>query len=509
MDSFVVEWFAHPEWWFGKDPVVDAHVCANFAHLLDTDWGEASSVLGRILVWDQLPRHVFRGTDAHHIVEYFLQKALAVVEAHTHLAANLSNKEWIFFWLPMRHTQDAVRILPLMEHAWNRLATHGDHADGEWIRKFLRATYQNCPTDNQVPWLSLGQEWEGADTSCTSILEYDGILRQDMGVSGSMIARACWRPYPCVLVSLSGGVDSMVLLRLAQKQYDHVVAVHINYDNRQDCQQEAHFVQAWCTKHRVPIYTRTIREIHRKPCMEQGFRETYESYTKRVRFGTYRTVWSMLGMEGDPVVLLGHNRDDCFENVLSNATFQTKYDNMMGMVPWAQQDGFHMARPLLHVPKGNIIAYAKKEGIPFLRDSTVPWCQRGKIRDRVVPVLREWHPQSVDGILDMSMVMHELYGVLQQTVDATLSQLHGNTLRLRTVPTSALFWKDFLLRGLQICPTNRSIRNLTTRLATFVATPTQTNVKWFVDVKKDLRVELLRTKQGDIQITFVQGPTLP
>ena len=50
-------------------------------------------------------------------------------------------------------------------------------------------------------------------------------------------------------ISLSGGVDSMVILvilRVFLKK--QVVAIHINYNNREECDLEQEFLEVFCSK---------------------------------------------------------------------------------------------------------------------------------------------------------------------------------------------------------------------------------------------------------------------
>jgi tRNA(Ile)-lysidine synthetase-like protein len=299
-----------------------------------------------------------------------------------------------------------------------------------------------------------------------------------------------------VIVSLSGGVDSMVLIQLAKEFYKNVVAVHINYANRETSFQEASMVKDWCNRNDILLVTRTIHEIKRKPCMENGFRAVYETYTKNVRFGTYKTVWRLLKKEGEPIVLLGHNRDDCFENVMTNATFQSKYDNLFGMQHWFSHE-IRFGRPLLSIPKANIYAYAKLHNTPHLYDSTVSWCQRGKIRDSVVPTLLQWNEKSVYGLLELASVTQELYQIMKQSVDSWIEQLEKEKgeIVVDKFPVSSLFWKEFFIRGLHIYPSNKSIQYLLVRLKK-IEEHVEVNVLQKVMLHKLAVLHITKTKYG-------------
>ena len=54
-----------------------------------------------------------------------------------------------------------------------------------------------------------------------------------------------------IAVSLSGGVDSMVLAMILKQLGYVVIALHINYGNRPEANAEASFLEAWCRKHDI------------------------------------------------------------------------------------------------------------------------------------------------------------------------------------------------------------------------------------------------------------------
>jgi len=86
-------------------------------------------------------------------------------------------------------------------------------------------------------------------------------------------------------------------------------------------------------------------------------------------------------------ILLGHNKDDCFENILTNISNKSNYNNLSGMEILKEIDGINMWRPFLNIEKKYIISYAIANKIPFLYDSTPKWSVRGKIRDIIKPAL--------------------------------------------------------------------------------------------------------------------------
>ena len=84
-------------------------------------------------------------------------------------------------------------------------------------------------------------------------------------------------------------------------------------------------------------------------------------------------------------VLLGHNKDDCFENILTNISNKSNYDNLSGMQILKEIEEIMMWRPFLNIEKKYIIEYANTNNIQYLYDSTPEWSVRGKIRDKIKP----------------------------------------------------------------------------------------------------------------------------
>ena len=206
-------------------------------------------------------------------------------------------------------------------------------------------------------------------------------------------------------VSLSGGVDSMVLLKALReyqlktkfyktiKQFD-LTAVRINYNNRPTCDGEVEFVVNFCRSTGVPVEVRHITEMKRA---RDKSRNEYEEFTRNVRFETYR--------KQECAVLLGHNFDDTVENIISNVASKKKYDNLFGMSAEHEENGVTVLRPLLNVSKSSIYDYARVMDVPHLPDSTPEWSRRGKLRDHVVPVLELYEPQFIRGMVHLAELL--------------------------------------------------------------------------------------------------------
>ena len=194
-------------------------------------------------------------------------------------------------------------------------------------------------------------------------------------------------------ISLSGGVDSMVTSWLIKQlcKNTEIYALHINYNNRETSDQEELFVKEWCEKIDIKFHS-TKMHIKRDDYMKSD-RQFYEKTTNTLRFDAYKTM-------NCPIVL-GHNYDDCIENVITNISSHRSESNLKGMTEISTINNVILYRPLLNVAKKDIIAYAKKTHVPYLQDSTPKWSRRGRLRDIFIPTVSSIEPAFIKGLMNL------------------------------------------------------------------------------------------------------------
>ena len=65
-------------------------------------------------------------------------------------------------------------------------------------------------------------------------------------------------------ISLSGGVDSMVLATIIKYLGYNIVALHINYNNREETKSEQIFLEKWCHYNDIRLYVKEITDNKRE-----------------------------------------------------------------------------------------------------------------------------------------------------------------------------------------------------------------------------------------------------
>jgi tRNA(Ile)-lysidine synthetase-like protein len=524
LKQFKNEWFNHPEWWFSATSQIDHYLTDTYQHLcsipIKEDWTIEEKIAG-ILVHDQLARHIVRTLHLEpSTIQDHLKKALQLshqviqeakcIQKEQLTQGSLLWKEWCFVMLPFRHDFQIPMIDEILSCIWNALLYISlTDEDRSLLQRYLKATYQRFPMLPIEQSKGDKEQWNRHRSIC----EY---MPQDISppnfhlIRESSIGQVFKTVEDPILVSLSGGVDSMVCL-LAMKAWNKkVVAVHINYDNRPDCTQEQALVEDWCAYLEIPCWTRVIREIHRTDCMKMNLRDIYESYTKKVRFGSYQQVWNTLS-KSTPKVILGHHLDDCMENVLTNIMASTKYNDLYGMEYQRVQDNICLVRPLLTIHKHEIVRFAHSFQVPYLCDSTPEWSSRGQLRDSVLPALKQWigEQKLVSGFKELNDACQEMNQIIQQMVQEWKHkfipisphkwQLHLN---YTEVPKSKIFYRNFFAQMWSIYPTYRSIQEMISRIHKLEHKwfQIQPNTKMYCNVTKELLLEWI--KRGDTKLEW-------
>lgn len=199
-----------------------------------------------------------------------------------------------------------------------------------------------------------------------------------------------------IAISISGGVDSMVAsyitCQLAKKYNFNVIFLHICYNNRDCVDDELEFLKHWAKILNVNLYVRHIDEIKRH--RNTQYRAVYEEVTRNIRFAFYEHF--------NCPVILGHNKDDVLENIFSNLSKKIHFDNLYGMKPISKEGNITLLRPMLNFSKKEILGFSQNNilKIHYLEDSTPCWSNRGKMRDILIPGIKQFNPDILTGILE-------------------------------------------------------------------------------------------------------------
>lgn len=190
--------------------------------------------------------------------------------------------------------------------------------------------------------------------------------------------------HPLVL-SLSGGVDSMSLLVCLVRLRVPFIAVHIRHSSREeDTEKELNWVRWMCRQVNVPLYYHHVLVARPHGGSESCIsRSDFEEYTRQIRMAMYFKAAKLhfCPQPSHVMVLVGHHLDDVDENRISELG-KGNLLGLDGMGVVAKESTFlSQVRPwCVTIRKMEIFDFAKNLKIPHMRNSTPEWSKRGWIR---------------------------------------------------------------------------------------------------------------------------------
>lgn len=209
------------------------------------------------------------------------------------------------------------------------------------------------------------------------------------------------------IVSLSGGVDSMVLITILHWLDYNVVGAHINYNNRDETVLEQQFIEEWCKYNDIPLYVKVINDIKR----DTTKRAEYESITRNIRLDFYKEI---MNRENTEYVLLGHHKDDIIENIFANMCRGRNYLDLAVIRQQAVISNINIGRPMIQYYKNVIYDFAHKYQVPYFKDTTPKWSVRGKYREIISPAIEDAFTKNVkENLLNISRQADEWNSLLE------------------------------------------------------------------------------------------------
>ena len=191
-------------------------------------------------------------------------------------------------------------------------------------------------------------------------------------------------PQDKVLLTVSGGVDSMVMLSLFVRSGYDVGVAHCNFQLRgRESEEDEVSVAEAAKAYGVPSYNirfDTVAEMERTG-------DSMEMAARRLRYNWF----AQLCVEyGYTVVATAHHADDSIETFFINLLRGT---GLRGLTGISVVNG-RIIRPLLFASRREILDYAHANGIGFREDSSNRSTKylRNKIRLGLVPRIREINP---------------------------------------------------------------------------------------------------------------------
>lgn len=222
-----------------------------------------------------------------------------------------------------------------------------------------------------------------------------------------------------VLVALSGGADSVSLLRVLLDLGYNCEAAHCNFHLRgEESNRDERFVVGLCSEHNVPLHkidfdTNAYASQHRL---------SIEMAARELRYQWFEKVRQECGAE---VIAVAHNQNDCVETFILNLVRGTGINGLKGIKPI---NGY-IVRPMLEKTRAEIIDYLSHLNQDYVTDSTnlQDEYMRNKIRLNILPMLAELNPQASEKIAETSRRLMDVADIYNMEMEKAKTRVMADS----------------------------------------------------------------------------------
>lgn len=180
-----------------------------------------------------------------------------------------------------------------------------------------------------------------------------------------------------VLVAVSGGVDSMVLLFTLKKLGYAVEAGHVDHGLRgESSDADRRLVLEQCARWKIPVH---VEHVDPKAIDDD---RSIQMAARDLRREALLAMADGCGIES---IATAHHADDALETVLLNLMRGTGIKGWAGVPVRAGR----IIRPMIELDRERIMAFAQERSIPYREDSsnTDPKYLRNRVRHELLPAM--------------------------------------------------------------------------------------------------------------------------
>jgi len=228
-------------------------------------------------------------------------------------------------------------------------------------------------------------------------------------------------PKQSVLLAVSGGVDSMVMLhlfsRLREQKKLRLSVVHVNHQLRgEESMGDEKFVMEMADFFHVPFYCERIDVL--SYAHEHGLSKQVAA--RQLRYECFDRIRKQLNAIA---VATAHHADDNAETVLLNILRGTGIRGLAGISP--KREIGCIIRPLLFATRKEIEAYAAEHDVKYRNDSSNLSLvyRRNELRQNILPALQKHNHDIVQTLNNIADIMRDVNKKMRKIVDERINSI--------------------------------------------------------------------------------------
>ncbi|MDP1764974.1 MAG: tRNA lysidine(34) synthetase TilS [Sediminibacterium sp.] len=335
-----------------------------------------------------------------------------------------------------------------------------------------------------------------------------------------------------LLLAVSGGADSVVLVDLVDKSGFSYTMAHVNFQLRgEESERDEIFVRSLGEKYGKEVLVKKfdtkLYALANKLSIQEAARELRYHWFSEI-------IESKLQNPGDPdltsvnhhlssnlFTATAHHADDTIETMLMHFFRGTGIQGLTGIQPLLTER--RLLRPLLCFRKTDLLEYAQAAGLNFVEDSSNASDKytRNFFRNRLLPEIREVFPTVAENLLHNADRFREAAVLYQQAVQLHIGKLveqkgaewHIPVLKWKKInPLHTITWELIKPYGFTAAQTTEVIKLLDAENGSYISSLTYRiirNRNWMIIApNNDTTAQHILIEKEDTSIHFQNGSLL-
>ena len=240
-----------------------------------------------------------------------------------------------------------------------------------------------------------------------------------------------------IVLGVSGGLDSVVLLDIMHKLGYEIVIAHCNFHLRKnESIRDEKFVEDLALSYNLQ-YEKTDFETLNYAASNKI---SIEMAARELRYNWFEEIREKVGAR---YIAVAHHINDSIETILLNVTRGTGLKGILGISPKVG----HIVRPFLCLYREDLEKYTKDNDLKYITDSTnlEAIYKRNSMRLDVLPLLKQMNPSVNKAIEDFSYRMREVDKIYSHYINENIDNiLKNNSINIKSLnqtisPKSVLY----------------------------------------------------------------------
>ncbi|MCB0408713.1 MAG: tRNA lysidine(34) synthetase TilS [Flavobacteriales bacterium] len=223
-----------------------------------------------------------------------------------------------------------------------------------------------------------------------------------------------FNPSDKILLAVSGGKDSMVMLHLFNSENLNFGVAHCNFNLRgSESDADEELVKSVCEKLNIPFYSNSFDT--QKHAQEKGI--SIQMAAREMRYQWFQELSTEFNYQ---YIATAHHKNDVAETMLINLTNGTGLAGLHGI----RNKSGKIIRPLLDFTREEIEAYVLQNKVVYREDQSNADNKytRNSIRLDVIPLLEQINPNLIESLNKTANYLAQAELILEEKVSEELNR---------------------------------------------------------------------------------------